>query len=179
VSRAVSDLVAARVRVPSAAEVADRTTVLATWATRGAGSALAAEAALRDVMAWLWGAPLAPIDAWSHQFEARPDDEPWKVHLIAVLLAARGRLRLARHDVITASELAALVGCDPATIARAIVSGKPMQGALLVRHGEGTGKRWPAPVAGEGARALLAAAEVPGFEAAPEGKPAKPRKRRA
>jgi hypothetical protein len=85
-------------------------------------------------MAWLWGAPLAPIDAWSHQFEARPDDEPWKVHLIAVLLAARGRLRLARHDVITASELAALVGCDPATIARAIVSGKPMQGALLVRH---------------------------------------------
>lgn len=154
---------------------------LASWAMTGSIPIDDAEELLLQVVRWLHIAPLDDTDALSIPI-AIPDWTDAPGHLAVLILAARGRIRLARADVITAAELAALSGYSINAIGRAATAGaEPIgwrapseaspqgeDGVRLIRAGESNGKRFPAPITGESARALLVMTGVPGF--APAGK---------
>lgn len=157
---------------------------LASFAMEGAVELEEAEELLVEVIRWLHLAALddTGTDAFGVPITL-PDgsDDGEKTmeaggHLAVLLLAARGRIRLARLDVITVAELGALADYSVDSIskaagsqtlgARVVSVGYPhgAEGVKLERAGESKSRKFPAPITGASARALLAMNEVPGFQ---------------
>lgn len=180
--------------VGSARLIEAKIAALAGFAMNGAGASSVAaqgtldleeaEELLLEVIRWLHIAALDDTDAFGVPI-ALPDGneetaaDGARGHLAVILLAARGRIRLATLNEITGAELGALSGYSANWIGKAMMEGavpigaRPASedypvgsvGVVLERAWVSKSKKFAAPIAGVGARELLILLGVPGFQA--------------
>lgn len=132
------------------AVIGEHVASLARYAQTGAGGADEALEELSAVVVWLFARWIdeAP-DPMTVLLDAPDGADEDRMALAVVLLAARGRIRLAREDRITGPELTALTGLDQSSVARLARQGK------IERAGEVSSKQHPPPITGQSARELL------------------------
>jgi hypothetical protein len=147
----------------SAAEAETRATTLTVFAQRGPSTACTMHQAEKHVR-WLIERLYTPparrrTDPMQIKIPAPPADDSGAL-LALIILASRGRLRLAREHVIEVPELAALASYDPSSVrAKARHDRKKAGGHKLVRAGPNR----HAPISEASATAFLRDVGVPPF----------------